>query len=178
MPATYIVPELGTDFTQDFEDLLIAYIFSKWGITAPQKGSSVTHADAVIHFRPGFPSWRKPFEVLALQTTTEVMEVLEHQRMWLQKTTVEVTLTAMRIQKDNIDSDPDTVGNLGNMERELQRIVRQYITDTGKITGIMQLTFDGGSRVYEPGDNFAKSNWKSVWRVGMMYAKYNNMTMA
>jgi len=176
--STYVIPDVGTDFTKDFEDMLIDYIFSKWSITAPQKGSSVVDDAATVHFRPGFPSNRKPFEVCALQTTTETLEDIAINRGWFMKTTVEVTLTAMRIQKDNIDPVPDIVGNLGNMERELQRIVRQYITDTGKISGIMNMTFDGGTRIYEPTDNFAKSNWRSVWRVGLCYTKVNNMTMA
>ncbi len=173
--STYIVPELAADFNKDFEDMLIDYIFSKWSINAPAKGATVTAEAADLHFRPGFPSNRKPFEVLALQTVTDVIQDIEINRAWYQRTTVEVTLTAMRIQKDNIDAAPDTVGNLGNMERELQRIVRQYITDSGKITGIMNMTFDGGGRIYETTDNFAKSNWKSVWRVGMWYTKINNM---
>ena len=35
--SLWVVPEIGTDFTDDFEDMVISYMFDRWTETNPGK---------------------------------------------------------------------------------------------------------------------------------------------
>lgn len=169
MSVTYFVN--GTSpvgpFTQDFEDLLIAFLYSKWSISAPAKdGTNLVDEDTPLAFRTGLPDDRHPFQVLALTDETVLIDKPGF-RTSRYETSVIVSVIAERIAKDNIDANPDTVGNIGNMEREVLRILAQYTTF--QIFGIENIYFTNAKRIYEPDDDFAKSRWRTDIRVVMNY---------
>jgi hypothetical protein len=66
-------------------------------------------------------------------------------------------------------SETEISPQLGYMEREIQRILMQY--RTGDIPGIKDLYWYGGARVYDAGDSFAQSDWRSMVRSRIIYEK-------
>jgi hypothetical protein len=178
MAATYVVAGLAGDFVSDFEDLVLSYIFTKWSITTPTKGSTPQDTVAPLRFKAGMPDGLKPYEINALQTDTKVADKNDPQS-WHFFTSVEIRVTAERIARDNIDPE------LGNMEREIQRIVNQY--PQNDITGINDLIFMGMSRDYFGSSGTTgtirqsrrttalSSRWSSVTSVLVSYYKTNTL---
>jgi len=162
--STYFVNGTSplADFSADFEDLLKDFVFSKWQIADPAKGSAAQDVNATIEFRTGLPSEFKPYAVLFLQKNTELIDA-PGPRTFQYQTIIDVTTIAKRLARDNIDTQ------LGNMEREIMRICMQYTTF--QIAGIMNLRYIRGERIYETNDTFAKSRWMSVHQIGMVYVK-------
>ena len=139
--CVYQVPQLSSDFLVDFEDLVIQYLFDEWSIANPGKGATKTNTDgSKVQFRPGFPDYSKPFEVLALQTSTTVRD-RNDAYSWHMFTQIEVRIVrAYEIQRDNVSPE------LGNMEREVERIINEYNIDD--INGIHDIIFMGRQRDY------------------------------
>lgn len=162
--STYFVNGTSplSDFTTDFEDLLRDFIFSKWSLADPAKGSAVQDTNATIEFRSGLPSEFKPYAVLFLTRETRLIDAPGPRTMHYQ-TIVDVTTIAKRLSRDNVDAQ------LGNMEREIQRICMQY--SSFQIAGIMNLQYLGFQRIYDNTDTWAKSRWVSVHQVAMSYVK-------
>ena len=168
MPS-YGIPELSTegnavDFSQDFEDMLIDYIYDDWSIADPAKPATKTGINNTIEFRPGFPANNKPYEVSTLTFETLELEKLSSVQ-WYMQTNVTVRLREMHIAQSQ--KDPQ----LGNMEREILRMVHQYRDN--EILGIKRMMFLGGTRIYERDDSITKSEWESTMNVGMTYSKIN-----
>lgn len=144
MSATYIVSGLSTDFTTDIENLVIAYIYQEWSLTGNLvKPAAATGEANDIEFRPGFDRGRPSFQVLCIQTDTEIVGRKDiSQRSWEMLTKLEITVIT------NVLNDLDNVRpELGYMEREVQRILNQY--QFGDITGINEMEFTGQTRVYD-----------------------------
>jgi len=172
MSANWVVPELGTDFTNDFEDLLINYIYSKWNISDPAKGSVMKPDYQIepntVSFKPGFPDYNRPYECCTVQTRTDLTE--RYSGKYVFTTIVEVLLRMKRLDRDAIEVDPQ----LQNMEQEIEDIVQHY--NLNDIVGIKDLTFsfpDSKQAVYDGTDDFAKSDWRSIVRVKCLYEKQN-----
>ena len=172
--STWIVPELQADFDDDFEDLLMPYLFDKWSITVPIKGTvprpDMTLEPDTVSFKVGFPDFNRPYEVCVIQTKTDPIE--KQSGKWTFTTTIEVMLRMLRIDRNAIDVDPQ----LENMEQEIQRIVESY--PYNDITGIKDIFFDPISteRIYDAKDNWAKSDWRSIVRIKLFYQKDNLLT--
>lgn len=165
---TYGVPELSSpgnavDFSTDFEDMLINYVYQEWGIADPPKPANMV-GDTKIQFRPGFPAYNTPYEVLCLQHETTLIDKVSAQQYHYQ-TVCEIRLVENHIKRDQVDPQ------LGNMEREIQRIVNQH--KYNEIPGIHRILYLSSRRLYDPRDTYAKSRWESVIRVGMNYIKVN-----
>lgn len=132
------------EFTTDIEDIIIDYLFDEWSIVAPNKPvkpALVHAANQDLNFFAGFPRRSAPYEVLCIQTDTTVSEPDVSRHSWKMTTTVEITITATRISNDNVDVE------LGNMEREIERILNQY--QPYEIAGISDMMFRGRSRIYD-----------------------------
>lgn len=171
-----------SDFDTDIENLVIDYIFQEWSFVAPSllakpaqpHGGNQGTVSQNIEFRPGFDRGRPAFQVLCIQTDTEVMAADTSIRSWNFKTRLEITVIT------NIMEDIDNVRpELGQMEREVQRILNQY--RQGDIEGIDTMMFTGQSRIYDDiivgtgnqqvrgsrggtrstGSNWSQSRWKS-----------------
>lgn len=172
---SFVVPEIGADFSTDFEDLLIAYIFNNWTETNPAKGSSMQpdyeSEPNTVSFKSGFPDYFRPYECAVVQTRTELIpsETFSKSK-FVFFTICDVMLRMKRLQRDAIETDPQ----LENMETEIERIIQHY--QYNDIPGIKELSFsfpDSTARVYNASDNYAKVDWRSVIRVKLFYEKEN-----
>ncbi len=138
--TTYQVPGLApNDFVVDFEDLLILYLWTKWTETVPPRGTTLTSLGPDINFRPGFPNYSVTYEILCVQTNTRVAD-LNDPHSWHFFTQLEIRIVAREITRDQI------AVQLGNMERELERIINQY--GHNDIPGIQDIIFQGRQRDY------------------------------
>ena len=172
--SLWVVPEIGADFTSDFEDLVIAYIYDKWTETNPAKGANpqpdtVTEVDK-ISFKAGFPDYFRTYECCCIQTRTEVIEQYSGKSRFVFTTALDIMLRMKRLNRDAIESDPQ----LENMEREIMRIVSHY--KHNDILGIKDLLFnlpETSTRVYDARDTYAKSDWRSIFRIKCFYEKQN-----
>ena len=143
------------EFDTDIEDIVVDYLFDEWSLSEPPAIPTPTPAQlrkpykpALPHaagqdlnFFPGFPRRSAPYEILCIQTDTIPSEPDNSQHSWKMTTTLEITMTAVRITNDNIDPE------LGNMEREVERIINQY--RPYEIEGISNMMFKGRSRIYD-----------------------------
>lgn len=131
-----------SDFALDIENLVIAYIYLKWSIADPAKPAAPHGEGQNIEFRPGFDRGTPSYQILCIQTDTEVMNADTSERSWKFKTRLEITVIT------NIMDDIDNVKpQLGYMEREVQRILNQY--RYGDITSVDRLRFTGQARIYD-----------------------------
>lgn len=155
----WVVPELGTDFTEDFEIMLLPYIINGYSISNPVKED--------IKFRSGFFDFSQSLECCILQQDTVPVEKISQKYTFT--TTMEIHLRMLKLDRDAIDSNPQ----LENMEQEFQRIIENYYYND--IVGIKEIFFDPVSteRVYNASDTWAKSDWRSLVRVKMFYEKEN-----
>jgi hypothetical protein len=170
--STFVVSGSTTDFTQDFEDLVISYIFNKWSISVPPKGTVMKPDVEVepdkVHFKAGFPDYFIPYECCVVQTTTRLLESFGGGK-FLFTTSLDVMLRMKRLDRDAVATDPQ----LENMENEIGRIVEHY--KPNEIPGIKDMLFDPTtvSRVYNATDTWAKSDWRSIFRISVFYQKDN-----
>jgi len=166
--GTWVVPTLDADFTTDIEDLFIAYIFDKWSLADPLKGSAAVDQNSSISFRPGFFDGSKPYEVCALQTRT-VAEKRDSGHYVFQ-TEIEVMQRARRLQDDLDPTTPLTM--LKTMEAEVRRIVMAY--RAYEIPGVDGLNYNGYEMYYNPDDTYAKSDWSLSTKVSVFYQKQDS----
>jgi len=169
--STWGVPELnGADFNYDFEDTIINYIYQKWSINNPARGSQMqTDYESepdTISFKAGFPDYFRPYECAIVQTKTEPIEKMGGK--WVFTTGLDVMLRMKRLERDAIVVDIQ----LENMEIEVQRIVEDYVPN--EIAGIMDLIYDDNvstEKVYNARDSYAKSDWRTIVHIKVFYQK-------
>lgn len=169
--SLWVVPEIGEDFTEDFEDLVIAYIFDKWSISDPAKGLQMkpdtTTEPNALSFSSGFPDYFRTYECCCVQTITEIIEQYSGKSRFVFTTGLDILLRMKRLNRDAIESDPQ----LENMEREIMRITTHYRPND--ILGIKDLIPDTTNRIYNATDTYAKSDWRSLFHVKVFYEKQN-----
>ena len=173
--VTYQVPILAADFSQDFEDMVITYLFNEWNIANPAQDAAATGSDGTkVHFRPGFPDGSKPFEILCLTTQT-IPANRNDPYSWHFFTTIEIRIVrSMEMARDNLAPE------LGNMEREVERIINSYVSDD--IPGVQDFIFLSRNRDYgstgsaatsrvNTAKNWAASTWQSLTIAQLSYYK-------
>ena len=170
MSIDWQVPELGTDFSQDFEDIIIQYIFDNWSISLPAKDTGMQPDESdKVQFKAGFSDFSQPYEVCCVQTRTEPLEKIDGKFVFT--TGLDIMVRMQRIERDAIDFEPE----LENMEAEVQRIVEDYVPNT--IVGIKDLIYQESpsvERVYNARDSFARSDWRSIIHIKVFYEKENS----
>ena len=158
--STFVVPELSTtDFTSDFDELVRAYIETKYSLADPLKASNT------IKFKVGFFDFKLPYEIAILETETDPPQYPNGRRRAYTQTTMEIHIRMKRLPRSETEISPQ----LGFMEREIQRILMQYRSQD--IAGIKDLYWAGGQRVYNAGDTYAQSDWRSLVRARLIYEK-------
>lgn len=173
--STWIVPELGNNyFSEPFENMLIQYIFDQWSISAPEKPDEMQAADNDIVFRPGYLAEQPTYQILTVQRETNPTSdpLMIGPTALTLMTTVEVMIRMRRLANANADPDEPVFGidpEYWNMEQEVLRIVGQYGKVPQDIPGIKNLIFLGMGRLDDPNPTWAKSEWRTVMRVGMWY---------
>ena len=173
--STWGVPELGgADFSEDFEDMVINYIYEKWQETDPAKGSQMKPDTELepgkLSFKSGFPDFFRAYECCCVQTRTQIIDQYTGKSRFLFTTDMDIMLRMKRLNRDAIESDPQ----LDNMEREIVRIATHY--KHNDIPGIKDLPFvspESVIRVYNATDTYAKSDWRSIVRIQCFYEKQN-----
>ena len=165
MSSTFGVVELQTsgtnipDFPDDFDEMLRAYIYSKYSLTDPLK----TGTD--IKFKVGFFDYKLPYEIAILQRQTDPPQFLNGRRRIFTHTTMEIHIRMKRLARSETEISPQ----LGRMEREIERIAMQYRNTD--ILGIKDIILAGGERIYTANDSYANSDWRSMIRVRLQYEK-------
>ena len=179
MVETWICPELGTNFTENFTVMLINHIYNNWSFTSEtgilsglNKPAIITGQNNTIDFKPGIPDSFKTLQVCALQDDTEARQpngaspyMMGGQRAISFMTQVNV-ITATKIMGRD-----DTTGLLRKMEQEIVRQCGQYKQgeQTGNMAGIKQLFYGKGKRQYGPSDDSDKDDWSTVHAVVLWY---------
>jgi len=179
MVETWVCPELGTNFTENFAVMVINHIYDNWSFTSESgllaglnKPAYQTHQSNTIDFRPGIPDQFKTLQVCALQDDTEARQpnganpyMMGGQRATSFMTQVNVITQAKIIGRD------DTTGLLRKMDAEIVRQCGQYkqMDQTGDWKGIKQLFYGKGKRQYGPSDDSDKSDWATVHAVILWY---------
>lgn len=165
----WIVPELSADFTQDFEDMIIDYIFDKYIIFTPPKGATKIDADKqYVRFHPGYLDYRSTYEIAVLQgrTTVDYSEEMARRRMFC------ITNLNIMIRMNRLPTSPNWINpELGNMEREIARITRHY--QSHELLGIKDFYFDDSERLPQRNNEFSASNWESNIYAKITYEKRN-----
>ena len=158
--STFVVPELtNTDFTQDFDELVRAYIYTEYSLADPLK------TGPNMKFKVGFFDYKLPYEIAILERDTASPDYNNGRRRAYTNTGMEVHIRMKRLPRSETEISPQ----LGMMEREIQRIAMQYRNQD--IPGIKDMVWVGGERLYNQGDSFAQSDWRSVVRVRLLYEK-------
>ena len=138
--------------------MVAAYINTKWGIANPAN-------DDNMDIKVGFLKYDRPYCIAILETDTSPPDYTNGRRRAYLSTGIEVYIRMERLDQASTQIDPQ----LGNMERELQRISMQY--KTGDITGIKDMYWDGGGRIYNATDSYAKTDWRSFIKYRLLYEK-------
>jgi len=175
MVETWVCPELGHNFQENFSVMLINHIFENWSYTtltgdldALNKPTDPTAQTNYIDFRAGIDDDFKTLEVTALEGDTVVQEHNNTgQKSQSMTTEVMVMCKAFIIGRD------DTTGFLRMMNQEVQRICGQYkqINQTGEMFGIKDLIYQRGRPQYSmnPVDRSDKSKWSVIHSILMWY---------
>ncbi len=175
MVETWVVPELGHNFQENFTVMLINHIFNNWSYTtltgdtdALNKPTDPSSQTNYIDFRAGFDDDFKTLEVTALEGDTVVQEQINTgQKRQSMTTEVMVTCKAFIIGRD------DVTGFLRMMNQEVQRICGQYkqVNQTGEMAGIKDLVYQRGRPQYSiaPPDRSDKSKWTTTHSILMWY---------
>ena len=145
-------------------------MYDNWAETNPAKGTVLkpdyeSEPDR-ISFKPGFPDFFRPYECAIVQTRTTPLEKMGG--FWVFTTGLDVMVRMKRIEKDGIAYDIQ----LENMEKEVQRIVENYIPN--EILGIKDIIYDDNvstEKVYGARDTWAKSDWRTVIHIKIFYQK-------
>jgi len=163
--SSYVVPELGTNFQTDFDKLVRDYIYAQYNISDPSKTDTgdPSLTEPILNIKVGFFSYDKEFEIAVLETDWRVEQWGNAGRQSYRSTGIQISMRMRRIDVDKVDPQ------LGNMEREIDRIASQY--QNYGIPGIKEMQPESGERVYEATDNWASSDWRSVYRLRLYYEK-------
>jgi len=176
MTESWIVPELGTDFTTNFSVMLRDYIYDKWsytsltgieaGINKPATKIGQTNS---IEFRAGLKDDFKQLQVYCYQGKTVT---INHQQIgWKRE---ERTTQVWVVTHVEVMGKDDETSLLRLMDEEIDRICgmyRQVDQTSGDMRGIKDLIYEGNDRVYGPQDDFAKSEWETKHSILLWYEK-------
>jgi len=169
MSATFIVPEIGTDFPNTrFDGLLLQYLYDKWSITNPTdiaKPATFPSSDNFA-FRVGFFGFDRPYELTVLYMETIPVQYLSRNRLLLQ-TVLAVNLRMSRLERDGVSVDPE----LALMEEEVFRIAMQYGKAPQDVAGIKDMLYGGTLRDYSINDEWSTSDWRSIVTINIQHEK-------
>ena len=107
-----------------------------------------------LNIKAGLQDFFRPYSTTILPTKTTLTRLTNYKGTWNVWADLEIIVSARRLERDNISLE------LGNVEREIMKLVCQY--KPNDIEGIEEMQYGGYQRIY--GGNmreWAKSNWAS-----------------
>ena len=120
-----------------------------------------------MQIKEGLANYFRPYQAVILPTTTNI-EKLNYLKFgggaWQFQEDYDVIVQAKRLQRDQVNLQ------LGNVEREIQRIVCTY--KPNDIPGVDDMHYGGQERLYDS-ENYAKSNWSSRIAIRIFYLMVN-----
>lgn len=117
-----------------------------------------------LGYRIGFPDHSKPYEITALQRNTVVRPIqsgIGGGLYYEVATMIEISLFVKRLARDNVDPQ------LGNMEREVMRLICTF--SKGDVLNVSDLILEKMERVYNANDTYAKTEWRTIFTVKVVY---------
>jgi hypothetical protein len=121
-----------------------------------------------IGIRGGFNDFFQAYSAVVYPVRTSIEQISTFKfggGYWVLNTEYHIVVSAKRLARDNVDLQ------LGNIEREIQRICCLYIQD--QILGIDDMKYIGHERIYGADDNYAKSNWETRIIITVQYKVVN-----
>ena len=107
-----------------------------------------------LNIKAGLQDFFRPYSTTILPTKTTLTRLTNYKGMWNVWADLEIVVSARRLERDNISLE------LGNVEREIMKLVCQYKPDD--IDGIKEMQYGGYERIYGGTmKEWAKSNWAS-----------------
>jgi len=122
----------------------------------------------ILQIRVGLQNFFQPYSatILPTRTSIEKQSLQKHAGgYWLYEAQFEIIISAKRLARDNVDAQ------LGNVEREIQRIVCLYTPND--IDGVDDIFYRGQERVYGIGESWATSNWATRIIIAVRYHSVN-----
>jgi hypothetical protein len=176
LTEVWVVPELGTDFTENFSVMLIDYIYSQWPYTSEtglleglNKPNEKEGQSNYIEFRAGDKDTFKTLQVLTKQGRTVVVK---HEQSGFKRQAYTTQVWVKTLIK--VQGIGDTTPLLRKLDQAVDRICgmyRQINQTSGDMRGIKDLIYEGNDRVYGPKDQWDKSDWETNHSVLMFYEK-------
>ena len=123
---------------------------------------------ANLPIRAGFANFFQPYSATILPTSTSIEQKSLTKfagGYWILQSNYEIIVSAKRLARDNVDIQ------LGNIEREIQRIVCLYTPE--QIVGIEDMIYRGQERIYGLEIDWAKSNWATRIIITVIYHVVN-----
>lgn len=107
-----------------------------------------------FNIKSGLVDFFRPYSAVILPTTSTLvrLSINKDAGLWHVWADYEIYISAKRLERDNISLQ------LGNVEREIMRLICQY--RPGDIEDIDEMQYGGYERIYDS-SNWAKSNWAS-----------------
>ena len=120
-----------------------------------------------LQIKEGLANYFRPYQAVIMPTNTNI-EKLSWQKFgggaWQFQEDYDVIVMAKRLKRDNVDAE------LGNVEREIQRIICSY--HPNDIPGVDNMLYGGQERLYDI-ENYAKSNWATRIPIRITYLMVN-----
>ena len=100
---------------------------------------------ANLQIRTGFADFFQPYSATILPISTSIDKHSLTKGYWILNGNYEILISTKRLARDNVDIQ------LGNVEREIMRIVCSYVPD--QIIGIEDMFYRGHERIYGLNDS-------------------------
>ena len=118
-----------------------------------------------LPIRAGFANFFQAYSTTILPISTSIDQKSLTKGYWTLLGNYEIRIDAKRLARDNVDVE------LGNVEREMLRMICQYLPD--QILGIEDMIYRGQERIYGLDNDWAKSNWASRIIITVIYHVVN-----
>jgi len=123
----------------------------------------------ILQIRVGLQNFFQPYgaTILPTRTSIEKQSLQKHAGgYWLYEAQFEIIVSAKRLARDNVDAQ------LGNVEREIQRLVCQY--NPNDIDGIEDMLYRGQERIYGFAGSWVASEWMTRILIAVRYHVIND----
>jgi len=124
---------------------------------------------STLQIRVGLQNYFQAYSTTILPTRTAIQKqsLTKHAGgYWQYETQFEIIISAKRLARDNVDAQ------LGNVEREIQRLVCQY--NPNDIDGIEDMLYMGQDRIYGFAGSWVASEWMTRILIAVRYHVIND----